>query len=218
MLKVVCVGYREWANNIYKRLSESTSNLFLMMDTDTYNESIIYDFKPDFILFYGWSDIVKGTIIQDFNCLMLHPSKLPLYRGGSPIQNQIIDGVINSAVTVFRMDDKMDNGPILGQEYLSLMGSLQDIFKRIEDCGFNISMRIFSGHYVENIQNTSHATYCKRRKPSESEITIDEILNEDSEYLFNKVRMLADPYPNAYIRTKDGKRLLLKEVAIDKSI
>jgi methionyl-tRNA formyltransferase len=54
------------------------------------------------------------------------------------------------------------------------------------------------------------ANYCKRRSPEDSEITIDEIRNSKAEYLFNKIRMLADPYPNAFVRTADGKRLVIK--------
>ena len=44
---------------------------------------------PDIVLFYGWSWKVSEKLINKFDCLMLHPSPLPKYRGGSPIQNQI---------------------------------------------------------------------------------------------------------------------------------
>ena len=33
-------------------------------------------------------------------------------------------------------------------------------------------------------------------------------LKQKCEYLYNKIRMLQDPYPNAYIVTKDNKKLL----------
>ena len=46
---------------------------------------------------------------------MLHPSPLPKYRGGSPIQNQIIRGVVDSMVTIFVMNDKIDAGDIIAQ-------------------------------------------------------------------------------------------------------
>ena len=49
-------------------------------------------YNPTYILFYGWSKIIDNKIINDFECIMLHPSPLPKYRGGSPIQNQIING------------------------------------------------------------------------------------------------------------------------------
>ena len=37
---------------------------------------------------------------------------------------------------------------------------------------------------------------------------------QNSEYLYNKIRMLSDPYPNAYIVTSDQKRLIIKKVEI----
>ena len=38
-----------------------------------------------------------------------------------------------------------------------------------------------------------------------SEITIEELENCTVKELYNKIRCLADPYPNAFIKTKDGK-------------
>ena len=50
----------------------------------------IKDIKPNMILAYGWSDYLSEEIRSIAPCLILHPSKLPLFRGGSPIQNQIL--------------------------------------------------------------------------------------------------------------------------------
>ena len=47
---------------------------------------------------------------------MLHPSPLPKYRGGSPIQNQIINGESKSAVTLFKINNKIDQGDIIYQK------------------------------------------------------------------------------------------------------
>ena len=41
------------------------------------------------------------------------------------------------------------------------------------------------------------------------------LLSQDSQYLYNKIRMLGDPYPYAYIKTVDGKKLLIKDVSIE---
>ena len=80
------------------------------------NVSRILRFKPDYLLFYGWSNMVSDKLINTKKCIMLHPSKLPLFRGGSPIQNQIIRGVNRSAVTLFRMNKNIDQGNIILQK------------------------------------------------------------------------------------------------------
>jgi len=51
---------------------------------------------------------VPIELIDEYDCYCIHPSDLPKYRGGSPIQNQIIDGVKDSAVTLFKMDYDLD--------------------------------------------------------------------------------------------------------------
>ena len=75
-------------------------------------------------------------------CLILHPSKLPKYRGGSPIQNQLINGVRESAVTILYAEDKLDTGNILYQSKISLDGYLNEILDRIVDKGIEGSIKI----------------------------------------------------------------------------
>lgn len=48
--------------------------------------------------------------------LNAHPSLLPLYRGATPLQTQIRDGVVESGVTIIMMDAGMDTGDIVLQE------------------------------------------------------------------------------------------------------
>jgi methionyl-tRNA formyltransferase len=67
-------------------------------------------------------------------------------------------------------------------------------------------------------QDHSAATFCKRRTPSESEITTEELATKSAEYLYNKIRMLADPYPNAYIVAADGKKVMITAARIEKDI
>ena len=43
----------------------------------------------------------------------IHPSLLPKYRGPSPVQNAILDGVQETGVTIMKLDEGMDTGMIL---------------------------------------------------------------------------------------------------------
>ncbi|MFZ4536849.1 formyltransferase family protein [Propionivibrio sp.] len=207
-MRVACVGYRSWALNIYDSLAQNSEHSFLIFRSKAqFKEEVLRDFRPDFVLFYGWSWYVSEQLLNDFKCLMLHPSPLPKYRGGSPIQNQIIAGEIDSKVTIFLMNSEIDAGDIAAQESFSLSGSITDIFSRIEKLGIELTSRILDSNFNPSPQDHTNATYCKRRKPEDSEITLNELIEKDSVYLYNKIRMLADPYPNAFFRTADGKRL-----------
>ena len=113
-LKIICFGYREWSKNIYKSLSENPfldKHAFVLINNKRLVDlDFINSINPDLILFYGWSDIIDFKIVEKFCCLMLHPSPLPKYRGGSPIQNQIIDGKKESEVCIFKMEREIDAG------------------------------------------------------------------------------------------------------------
>ena len=216
-MKIVCVGYRKWALEIYERLKifYGTSHDIVIFDKDNYSETSLTQENPDMVLFYGWSWKISPSIIKKYMCLMLHPSPLPKYRGGSPIQNQIINGETQSAVTIIEMTDKLDAGDILAQESISLDGNIKEILKRITRVGTRLTKRIVSGNITRRKQDETEATFYNRRKEKDNEITVREILSQDSQYLYNKIRMLGDPYPYAYIKTVDGKKLLIKDVSIE---
>src|SRR5699024_3304661 len=50
----------------------------------------------------------------------LHFSLLPAYRGAAPVQRALIDGLDRSGVSVFRIDEGMDTGPVLRRLELPL--------------------------------------------------------------------------------------------------
>ena len=216
-MNIACITYRDWAIDIYEKIYEAYKNehnFLIWSEKDAYSAEVLKEFKPNLILWYGWSWIVEDVFVNDYESIMLHPTPLPKYRGGSPIQNQIINGEKLGAVSLFRMNEGLDKGDIYQQLPISLNGTLDDIFRRISDIGFAATCNIIDGNYTLIPQDHSKSTYFKRRTPKDSEITIEELEHKTSEYLYNKVRMLADPYPNAYIKTIDGKKLIIKEVII----
>ncbi len=218
-MRIALVGYRKWALDIYDNISKNANSSihdFLRINTyEEFSEEEIFNFKPDYILFYGWSWIIPETLINHFKCVMLHPSPLPKYRGGSPIQNQIINGETLSAVSLFLMDNGIDTGPIMQQEPISLEGSLDEIFERITEVGTRLTLSILEDNFAMQEQDNTEATFFKRRHEDESEITLEELKHKDSTYLYNKIRMLQEPYPRPFIKTVDGKKLYIREATIE---
>jgi methionyl-tRNA formyltransferase len=217
-MNIACVTYRDWAIDIYEKIFQvykDNHNFLIYKDKISFNEKELIDFKPDLILWYGWSWIVNEKLVNNYESIMLHPSPLPLYRGGSPIQNQIINGEKIGAVTLFRMNEGLDKGDIYQQLPMSLEGSLDDIFLRISNLGFAATCSVINGEFTLRPQDHSKATYFKRRLPIDSEITLDELENKPAEYLYNKIRMLTDPYPNAFFKTSDGKKIIFNSVSLD---
>ena len=149
---------------------------------------------------------------------MLHPSRLPAYRGGSPIQNQIIRGETLSAVSIFKIDDGLDTGDIFYQADLSLEGSLDEIFSRIVELGVSGTLQILRGTVFGIPQSSDVVETFKRLSPDNSEITLDELTTKPADYLYNKIRMLNDPYPNAFIRCCDGSILYLTAARAERCV
>ena len=119
-MKILCVGYRDWAKEIYKKIIfKKKSKKFYHFNKKGLSKKI-FKLKPDIILFYGWSWKIDKKIYENYNSFMLHPSNLPKYRGGSPIQNPTIRGVNYSAVTIFKINKIIDGGDIYYQKKISL--------------------------------------------------------------------------------------------------
>ena len=92
------------------------------------------------------------------------------------------------------------SGDILLKKPLSLEGTLNEIFQRMIKNDFEMVINIIKGNYKIQKQN-GHSTYYKRRKPEESELN----LNKSKQYIYNFIRMLSDPYPNAFIKIEKHK-------------
>ena len=212
-MKIICCTYRDWAKEIYRFLEyHFQEHDFIMVNSkEELSYSDIMCENPDLILWYGWSWIIPESILDKYYSVMLHPSPLPKYRGGSPIQNQIINGETKSAVTLFKMDKGIDTGDIIAQKEFLLQGDISDIFQYITSIGINLSVNMIENFSTLKLtpQDNSKATYFKRRTPKQSEITIEEINNSSSLDLHNKIRALQYPYPNAFIKCKDGSKLYL---------
>jgi methionyl-tRNA formyltransferase len=215
-MKILCIGYRTWALSIYSNLKKNFPNykIKILKKKKYLSYKLIKKFNPKLILFYGWSWMINEKIFKNYTSLMLHPSDLPKFRGGSPIQNQIISGVKKSAVTIFKVNNILDGGPIYKKKFFMLTGGINKIFTRIENIGTNLTIDIIKGKYRIYNQNLKNSVIYKRRSPKDSEITLNEIKNMNGQYLLDKIQMLEDPYPNAYIKTKDNKKLLIRAAKI----
>jgi len=245
-MNVVFAGYRAWSYNIVKTLLETENKAWqiktilttkdaespfhnlntncLTLDPQNVNTqeflTTLAEIKPDALLFFGWSWIIPKEVYTKYLCLILHPSPLPKYRGGSPLQHQIINGETTSAVTILEAGEKIDAGDIYAQNPILLEGTLDDVFKRIVDVGTDATINVLDGIASKTItpttQDETEATVFKRRLPTESELTIEDLQTKTSTELYNFIRALSHPYPNAFIQCKDGKKLYFTDAQIDK--
>jgi methionyl-tRNA formyltransferase len=210
------LGYRDWAEDVANTVRHNNTGMYVH-----YHNSIDETCHGVLTFAVGWSDIISDEMISSRTILVVHPSPLPKYRGGSPIQHQMIAGETVSAVTIFKLEvgRKVDAGPIAWQAAFPLSGSLNKVLKsvtRLSVQGINTCIRSHIAGELEFVeQDESIATIFKRRQPWESEISRDEMTTWPAWKLEAKVRSLADPYPNAFITCADGEKLYLKLVSLE---
>jgi len=221
-LSVLFCGYRDWADRIYRNLLRRFSGQVVFSTVrDPGGLAAALDVHaPDLALFVGWSWIVPAARVQRHFCVCLHPSPLPRYRGGSPLQHQILRGEKESAVTLFRMNERVDTGPILWKRPFSLEGDLDVIFDRIVDTGSagldELIRAMLAGETIpQEPQNEAQATHFRRRTPDQSEIRLADFKECTAPELYDKIRALQDPYPNAFVVCKGATRLYLTRARIE---
>ena len=204
-MKYVICAYRDYGIKLYHNLKKQFDFTLITSKNELkYNK--IKKINPALIFFPDWSWKVPDKIVSNYTCVCFHEAPLPKFRGGSPIQNQIIRGITKTKTTAFVMNDKIDAGDILLQKDLSLDGSIEEIFSRMYENDFSMILKIIHGNYKRRKQTGKPTTF-SRRKPKDSKL---KDLNFSKKYLYNFIRMLEDPYPNAYIQVGQRKIIFKK--------
>ncbi len=137
------------------------------------------------IFFPHWSWKIPIEILTKFHCIGFHPTDLPLGRGGSPFQNLIRDGVKNTVISSFLINNQMDGGDIIYKTSFEIPDSnIDDI---LESYAHEIEK------HVEYI--ISRELFPKKQMGRVTEFTriLDNSLNFDSMELlgiYNEIRMV----------------------------
>ena len=190
--------YNSWSDNLNKLLQKDFNNCFYFND-DTYINHLIE--KPSWIFFFHWSKIVPKNVYDNHKCVVIHTGNLPKGRGGSPIQNQIIDGVVESKVNALVMGEELDAGDIYCSLPITLQGSLTDIWFSVIDRAFHLIKKCVNENPTPKKQTGTPQIY-KRNKnnilPLES--------NDNLVDIHKFIQMLdGGDYPNAFLKVGNYK-------------
>jgi methionyl-tRNA formyltransferase len=100
---------------------------------------------PELIVLADYGRIIPATILAlpPLGALNLHPSLLPRHRGAAPIPAAILAGDTRTGVTLMRMDEGLDTGPILAQRTIALDASTTT--PELEAFLANLAAELFAG-------------------------------------------------------------------------
>jgi methionyl-tRNA formyltransferase len=194
-MKYLIITKTKWCKSNFTSLDKS------FKIADKYNFKVINKLKPKIIFFLHWSKKIPNKVFKNFVCIQFHSSDLPKFRGGSPIQNQILSGLSKTKITAFKVSERIDQGKICLKEDLSLNGNAQEIFKRMEKICLKMITKIVKSKNLIFKKQVKMLKIYKRRKPSESQIDFNKF--KDIKSIYNFIRSTdAKKYPKAFNRYK----------------
>lgn len=135
------------------------------------NESFITalrELQADAFVVVAYGKILSETILEipPHGVVNVHPSLLPLYRGPSPMQAAIRNGDLETGISIMKIDEQMDHGPILDQEKIKLHHDMTatDLEAAVHEKGPRLLLKTLYEYIAGNIapspQKDDHATYC----------------------------------------------------------
>jgi len=161
------------------------------------------ELSPDLIAVAAYGQILPASILElpRFGCLNVHTSLLPKYRGAAPIQRAILDGEIETGVTIMKMDAGMDTGAILTQEKTPIApaDNSQILHDRLAQIGAALLVRTIPEYIAGKIQPQPQpvegVSYAAKIKKQDGEID----WTQSARAIGNRVRALT-PWPGAFTR------------------
>lgn len=80
------------------------------------------DWQPDVIVVAAFGQILRPHVLYlpPAGSINVHASLLPRWRGASPIQHAILAGDAETGITLMRMDEGLDTGPMYVQSSLAI--------------------------------------------------------------------------------------------------
>lgn len=179
--------------------------------------------KYDLGIVSAYGEILPKKILDSFplGVLNIHPSLLPKYRGPSPIQTAILNRDKETGVTIIKLDDKMDHGPIVAQETPRIFGaSLQkmtagELHNKLAQVGADLLIKILPDYIAGKIapepQNHQAASYTEKLTKESGKID----WSKSPQEIDALVRAM-NPRPGAWTMW-EGRRLIIWRYSLESS-
>ena len=177
------------------------------LDNDT-EYKFFNSLKPDIGVVVAYGQIIpkKFLSIPKFGFINVHASLLPKWRGAAPIQRSIMNLDKETGVSIMKIVEKLDSGPVLHQDKIKLNENIDSLTlsKLLSQLGAKSLMNAIekiennNANFIE--QNHDQATYAKKITKNESEI----IWDQNANLILAKINGL-NPNPGAWFKYKNER-------------
>jgi methionyl-tRNA formyltransferase len=139
---------------------------------------IFKELSPDIVVVVSYGQIISKNFlnITKFGFINIHASLLPKWRGAAPIQRAIMNGDKKIGVSIMKIEEKLDSGPVLASKEIELGQNAThgEIEKTLSVMGANLLVenlkRLERGNSKFIGQVHSEATYAKKIDKGETKI------------------------------------------------
>ena len=167
--------------------------------------------KPDLLVVVAYGQIIPASVlsIPRLGAVNVHASLLPRHRGAAPVAHAILAGDAETGVTIMRMDEKLDHGPVLAMRATEI-GAREDaaaLTSRLADVGAHLLVQTIERiEEIEEVeQDHGKATIAPRLSREDGELE----WNVGASEIDRRVRAL-QPWPGVTLPTKKGRIKVLK--------
>ena len=166
--------------------------------------------KADFLVVVAYGKLIPIKILDSpkYMAVNVHASLLPRWRGAAPIQRAVLNGDIKTGVTIMKMIQELDAGPIIFMRSFDIKkyDTSGTIYQKIIDHGKTLLIealnKIVGNDYKLQYQNVKDVTYASKIKKIESKIN----WSEDAKNIFFKTKAF-NPYAGAWKFLDSKKRI-----------
>ncbi|MGD9696901.1 MAG: methionyl-tRNA formyltransferase [Thermoleophilia bacterium] len=74
----------------------------------------------DALVVVAFGQILRDVVLSRWECVNVHFSLLPAYRGAAPVERAIMDGVPRTGVAIMRMEAGLDTGPVFARQEVEI--------------------------------------------------------------------------------------------------
>ena len=168
------------------------------------------ELAADVIVTCAYGAIVPASLLARHLWLNVHPSLLPRWRGAAPVERAMLAGDAETGVTIIRLTDELDAGPIAAQRAFPVgpEHDAGDVYRRAATVAVDLLDDVLVGPTFRP-QPEDGATYATKLTPSDREL---DLAGEPEESL-RRVRALS-PHIGAWAEL-DGRRVTIWEARVD---
>lgn len=201
--------------SVIKTLAEK--NKLKVFEPEKFDEKTIAELKnqkPDIIVVAAYGKILPAAVLKipGFGFLNVHASFLPKFRGPSPVQNAILEGMPETGTTIMLMDEGIDTGDVLDQKKIKIdpNETYQNLLEEIAVVSSKLLLetipRWIERKIIPQKQDGSRASYCQLIERQDGKI----IWVESALSIYNRFRAFY-PWPGIFTYwEKNGYNLRLK--------